>query len=443
MQLESRAFAAATLCVVVVAGVARAQDIHPERGESGHEGTQPVRIGGELVPLSRLLRHAMREAPALSVARAEVQLAQEAFGAAEPFLPNPTVSAGVGPRFGQGGATDTDVQATLQIPIEIAGQRPLRFDVARAARRTREMQLEQARWEVHQRIHAGYRAALVARRRATLAREIAHFQDDLAEIARRRVEAGEAAPLQLSLAEAEAAQAHQRAIATLQAYREACLLLAEVAGWSATQPPEPVGEPDAPREAPALARLLELARAHNPVLDVRRAAVGEAQSRVALADREAWPTPSVGAQYSREGAPNGGTPEDSILGVLTLPIPVFQRNQAERAGTAARLDVALAERDALSVVLAARLERLRTAVNAAVARVAAYGENILPRFAENMRLLRRAFELGEIDLLQLSVALERFLAIQIEALDAYVDHATAVAALEAEIGAELWTRRAP
>ena len=40
-------------------------------------------------------------------------------------------------------------------------------------------------------------------------------------------------------------------------------------------------------------------------------------------------------------------------------------------------------------------------MNAAVARVQAYGEEILPRFAENMRLLRRAFELGEIDLLQL------------------------------------------
>jgi cobalt-zinc-cadmium efflux system outer membrane protein len=183
--------------------------------------------------------------------------------------------------------------------------------------------------------------------------------------------------------------------------------------------------------------LLELAHAHNPVLDVRRAAIAEARLRASLADREAWPTLSVGAQYSREGAPGGGTPQDSILGTLSFPIPSFQLNQAERAASAARLEVALAERDALRSVLAARLEALRTGVNAAVARVSAYGEDILPRFAENMRLLRRAFELGEIDLLQLSVALERFLSVQIEALDAYVDYASAIAALEAEIGAEL------
>jgi len=431
-----RAFTAA---IFLLAGTAHAQDIHPERGEPGHEGTEPVRIDGVPVSLERVLHHAMRSAPALSVARAEVGLAGEELGAAAPFLPNPIVSGGAGPRFGQDGATGLDAVAGLQIPIEIAGQRPLRFEVARAARRTRELRLEEARWDVHQRVHAAYRAALVARRRAQLAREIAHFQDDLVAIARRRVEAGEASPLQLSLAQAEAAQANQRAIATLQTYREACLLLAELSGWDAERPPEPVGAFDAARQAPSLAALLELARAHNPALDVRRAAVDEARARVSLADREAWPTPSIGAQYTRESAPGGGAPEDVVLGVLNLPLPIFELNQAERAASAARLEVALAERDAFSRVLAARLERLRTAVDAAVARVSAYGEDILPRFEENMRLLRRAFELGEIDLLQLSLALERFLSIQIEALDAYVDYAAAVAALEAEIGAELWS----
>lgn len=436
MHLELRAVALAAACAVALVATARAQDIHPDP-EHARDETEPVRIGGALVPLPRLLRHAMRAAPALAVARARVGLADEALGAAAPFLPNPTLSAGAGPRFGANGAVDVDVQAGLQVPIEIAGQRPLRFALARAARRTRRMQLEQTRWEVHQRVHAGYRAALVERERATLARRIAHFQEDLVEITRRRVEAGEAAPLQLRLAEAEAAQARQRAIAALQSYREACLRLAEVSGWSASEPPEPVGQPDAPRPAPPLSRLLELARAHNPVLDVRRAAIDEARARLALADREAWPTPALGVQYARESAPEGGTPEDSVVGVLTIPLPLFAQNQAERAASAAQLEVALAEHDAIVSVLSARLEALRTAVDAAVARVSAYGRDILPRFADNLQLLRRAFEIGEIDLLQISLALERFLSIQSEALDAYVDYATAMAALEAEIGAEL------
>ena len=36
-----RAFTAA---IFLLAGTAHAQDIHPERGEPGHEGTEPVRI---------------------------------------------------------------------------------------------------------------------------------------------------------------------------------------------------------------------------------------------------------------------------------------------------------------------------------------------------------------------------------------------------------------
>lgn len=435
MQLGARAAAVIAYGLAALAVDARAQTIRGTEGEEREE-VEPVGLGGIRVPLARLLRHAMREAPAIAVARAQMQLADEAFGAADPLLPNPTISAAAGPRFGQGGATDADVEVSLEVPVEIAGQRPARFDVARAERHTREQALQQARWEVHQRVHAGYRMAILARERATLARRIARFRRELVEIARRRVDAGESAPLELRLAEAEAAQAEQRAIAALQSYRRACLALAEVAGWSARRPPEPLGAPEAALRAPPLERLLELARAHDPVLGVRRAAVDAARARLALADREAWPTPSLGARYEREGAP-GGIAQDSVLAVVTVPIPAFERNQAERARSAAELDVATAEHEARIAVLAARLEGLRTAVDAAVARVAAYGDDILPRFAETLQQLRRAFELGEIDVLQLSVALERFLSIQLEALDAYADYANAVAALEAEVGVEI------
>ena len=74
-----------------------------------------------------------------------------------------------------------------------------------------------------------------------------------------------------------------------------------------------------------------------------------------------------------------------------------------------------------------RLERLRTAVNAAAERVQSYGSDILPRFEENLTMLRRSFELGEIDLLRVSVA-----------LGAHVDYFAAVAALEAQVGEEIW-----
>ena len=126
------------------------------------------------------------------------------------------------------------------------------------------------------------------------------------------------------------------------------------------------------------------------------------------------------------------------MGLFAIDIPSLALNQAERARTSAQRDVARASRDALSAVIEVRLERLRGAVDAAADRVQSYGSDILPRFEENLTMLRRAFDHGEIDLLRVSLALERFLGVQREALSAHVDYVVAAAALEAQVGAEIW-----
>jgi len=399
-----------------------------------------ITLGGDPVSLEALLAHAERRAPALAVAEAEVDLAEADFGVAEPLLPNnATLQAGLGPRLASNtNAADLNVHVQLFQRFEIAGQRPLRFDVARAARETRERGLEGSRWQVHQQINAGYRGALAARRRAELTRWLAVFAAQLVEIARRRAEAGDVAPLIQRVAEADAAQAEQHAVAAFQTYRDACLSLAEIAGWPVASPPEPIGDLPAPRRPPTLAALTELARGHNPELLIRRAAVEEAELRVDLAHRDAWPDPQLGVRYGYEGAPGGGIPEHVIMGMLRIEVPSFDLNQATVARSSAERRVAEARRDALSSMIEVRLERLRTAVDAAAQRVQSYGSDVLPRFEETLTMLRRAFELGEIDLLGVSMALERFLSVQQQALGAHVDYFAALAALEAQVGEEIW-----
>ncbi|HEY6724373.1 MAG TPA: TolC family protein, partial [Polyangiaceae bacterium] len=62
---------------------------------------------------------------------------------------------------------------------------------------------------------------------------------------------------------------------------------------------------------------------------------------------------------------------------------------------------------------------------------------ILPTFEKNLELLQKAFELGEIDILQVLVAQERFLDAQQDALQAFADYYGSWAELEAAVGAEL------
>lgn len=157
-----------------------------------------------------------------------------------------------------------------------------------------------------------------------------------------------------------------------------------------------------------------------------------------LADREAWPRPSLGVQYRREGNPTTEGAYDIVMGVVSIPIPSFQLNQGERARARADVTVAEAELDASRRLLDGQIAEARSEVVAAAARTRAYGTEILPRFEENLTLLRRSFELGEIDILALSTGRERFLRIQSDALDAQQDYFVALAGLERVVGVDLW-----
>lgn len=331
-----------------------------------------------------------------------------------------------------------DVQASITQQFFVAGERGLRLTAADRQRDLTDAEIEQLRWAVHCDVHAGFHRALVQRDRALLAARVQTFQEELLRIVERQIRAGETAGLTLRLTQAEVAQARQAAVAATQAYLGARLQLAQLAGWPVARPPVPVGAVDAPREPPALDLLLATARRQLPALRVREAVVGEARARAALADRQAWPQPTVGVQYQREGNPAPESPYDIVMGVLSVPIPSFQRNQGERARSRADVRVAEAEAAAAFALLDGQVALAHSEVTSAARRLRSYGTEVLPRFEENLTLLRRAFELGEIDVLALSIGRERFLRIQSDALDAQLDYFVALANLERTVGVDLW-----
>lgn len=395
------------------------------------------------VSLCAMLAYADRHAPAVRVARTQLLRGEAAARGAAPLFPdNPQLSVGAGPRILADGTT-VDLQASLQQRLEVAGERGLRLEVAERLQERLEAELDQVRWEVHRNVHAAFQDTLVARERAQAAERLLEFQEQLSEIASRRFEAGAVSPLVVRIAEGETAQARVSLIAAEQAYQAARLRLAELAGWPAENPPEPAETLDPPREAPPLDRTVEFAARQQPVLRTLAASIAEAEARVELADREAWPEPAIGVQVVREGAGAGSSglgaaSETVVLGTLSVPIPLWRRNQGDRAAARAELAIASAQANAFAQRLGARLARAKSAVDAAARRVAAYGEEILPSFEENLRLIRRAYELGEIDILEVSVARERFLRTQTQALDAYADYFRAAAELESAVGADLW-----
>ncbi len=391
------------------------------------------------VSLEELLTFADANAPRLAVIRSTRGIADAAHVAASPLLPaNPEISAGVGPRYGISG-TGVDADVSLSQRLYIAGERGRRRAAAKRFGELTEAEIDQVRWAVHCDVHAAFHRALVMRERARLAERVLAFQEDLLRVVQGQVNAGNVSPLMLRLAQAEVAQAKQALVGAQQALLVSRIQLAQLAGWPVKHPPDPRGALDVPTDPPPFETLVATAQAHLPVLRTREAAIREADARVAAARREVFPQPSLGVQYRHEGNPTAEGPYDIVLGTLAFTIPSFQTNQGERAFARARVGVARAEQAATLALLDGQIAQAQSEVAAAAQRVRSYGSEILPRFEENLGLLRRSFELGEIDMLSLLIGRERFLKIQSDALDTYLDYFVALANLERIVGVELWT----
>lgn len=393
---------------------------------------------GDTVSLEKMLAFAEEHSPVLTVAKSTRSRAEAARAAAAILLPsNPEVSVAAGPRIGLSG-TGVDIEASLMQQLQIAGERGKRLAVADAVGALTEAEIAQIRWGVHCDVHAAFHRALVENERLLLAARVVTFQTDVLRVVERQISAGEAAPLALRLAQAEVAQSRQTLVAAQQTFLAARIRLAQLAGWPVRSPPMPTGGVDGPREPPSIDRLMALANDNLPNLRSATARVRDAEARTELATREAWPRPSVGVQYRREGNPTTEGAYDIVLGVLSIPIPSFQLNQGERAAAQAQLTVSRAELEATRRLLEGQVAESRSEVDAAATRTRAYGVEILPRFEENLTLLRRSFELGEIDILALSTGRERFLRIQSDALSAQQDYFVALAGLERVVGIDLW-----
>jgi cobalt-zinc-cadmium efflux system outer membrane protein len=395
------------------------------------QNTTPVSLGA-------VLAHADEHAPRMLVARAEVERGQAAVDAASVVLQrNAIAGAAAGPRIAEG-ARAVDFTVRLAQPIEIAGERKQRRETAAKSQELAGNELRETQWLVHREVHAAFHTALVARERWHVVKKLLVSTEELHSVAERRLEAGDISPLQVRLADAELAQARQKSIAAERGYRSAQLELAELSGWPPDPLPEPAGDLDEPKRSPLVRDLLSLALQQHPGIAARATAVEEAEARMRLENREGWPEPILGVIYTRESLPNVRIHEHIIQGTIALPIPFSQRNQQGRADARAALAVRQAEQQAFGQALRARLTRAAMAVDADANRIAAYGTEILPAFEGNLSQLRRAFELGEVDLLQVLVARERLLRIQQDALTAHQDYYRDVAALEAEVGTEVW-----
>lgn len=312
------------------------------------------------------------------------------------------------------GQSDTrDWGISVRQSLDISGGSFVRARAASSRIDAAGARIEDARRLVTREVQLGFVNLVLADQRQRLLDSAATLGERLADITRRRLEAGELTLLDANAAVIEAARQRSAAGRATADWVEARATL----GRLLALPPDSIAEgrglpslPDALTTSPA--SLLPMALAGRPDLLAARRELDGARQDQRAARSTLIPILDIGWAWAREGA-------DARLGglIVGLRLPVFQRAQGARGEATAAL--AAREADQRAIEQEVRAEVLAAAARYARARESAtrFDTEILTAADENVRLSERALEEGELGIRDVVVLRSLALAARLEHLD--------------------------
>lgn len=402
-------------------------------------GVEPPAPDVTELTLEQLFAYADANAPAVLAARAHAEISGADVVAARIRVPeNPEISFGVGGRTTAAG-TGFEFEVAVEQRLEVAREPAYRLAAANRWQEFATALVDEVRWSVHVEVHRLFVDLLLVAERRAQAERFVEFSESLLRVADRQVEAGESAPLILLIARADLEHTRAAVVEAEQMDSALRARLAAVIGWPDSSTPDVVGTLPEVLPAPDAGILESRLLARHPSLRSRDLNIVAAHAQFELERRDARPEPTFGVAYGREAAP-GPEPEANIWMVsVGIPIPVWRRNQAGRVRASAQLDAATAERHRTERALLGQLHEATVALDAAADLVGVYDAGVVPTLEENLELLQRAYELGEVDIHVLSQTRERLLQATGSFIDARVLYFETVAALEGLVGDDPWS----
>jgi cobalt-zinc-cadmium efflux system outer membrane protein len=292
-------------------------------------------------------------------------------------------------------------------------------------------------------VKTGFYDLLLSESRFDLAQKSLELNNQLLLITKERLAAGDVAELDVNLAKVEVARSDARKIEAERELGPTRQRLLALMGTTSLTTLNIAGSPAARPLLPNAAELRKLALQHRPDLQAILAekAKGEAELSLAHAERIPNLTAGISLNYERTKTAIGGMEErntDYLIGLkLSLPIPVFDKNQAGVQEAQARKNSV----ESRHLYLTQNIER---EVDAAQARVASaekaltiYSKEILPQLTENLKLVQEAYRLGEVGIQAVIEEQKKFIEVNDAQLAALHSWNGAVARLEAAVGTEL------
>ncbi len=342
--------------------------------------------------------------------------------------PNPEISA-----LMEDTRSNTRV-TTLQLnqPIELGGKRAARIEAATKGRTVAEAELTARKTEIRADVITTFFDVLIAQERLDLAQSLTGLSQRASDTAKRRVLAGKVSSVEET--KAKIAEANVR-IELMQA--ESTLAMARkrlTAFWGNPLPQFALALGDA-GSMPHLPELADLQKRLATAPQIRRAQA-EIEHRQALAKLEKTRgipdlTVSLGARHNEELGLN-----QAILGI-SIPLPVFDRNQGNQLAAARQADKAREELMATEFRLSSELAQTHARLVAARQQAETLQQDVLSGSTNAFEAVTRGFELGKFNFLDVLDAQRTLFQAKTKFLQALAEAHRASAELERIIGGDV------
>ena len=320
----------------------------------------------------------------------------------------------------------------LNLPVELGGKRAARTKAAEKSREQAQAQLAELQATVRANVAAAYFDVLTAQERLVLARDSAALAKSSTDTVSKRVAAGKVSPVEESKARVAEAGVRVELAQAASEQRNALSRLFALLGRIDAPYTVLEGKAENLPSVPSLADLQPLISSAPGVVLARI----EVDRRKALSDLEQSKrvpdvTVSVGMQRSNE------TQRNVLLFGVSVPLPVFDRNQGNLLEALKLEDKARDELQAASVRLHSEVAQARERLSTITAEVQSLQQDVLPGAKSAYDAATIGFENGKFNFLEVLDAQRTYFTAKSQYLKALGEAHRAAADIDRLLGASM------
>jgi len=385
----------------------------------------------ETITLEEVVARVLLHNPELKVFSLE-QRAKEARALQSGLLPNPRLTVEVENVAGSGGFSGFNRSETtmrLSQLVELGDKRAARMRASSHALDFSSRDYEVKRIDVLTRAQKAFIDLLRAERQVELNNELLALAEKSLAAVSERVRAGKVSPIEKTRAEIEFSAAKMEVERGLNERLAAGRNLAVI--WGETQPPyrRPLGDLERFDSVPALETLRQRMD-QSPDLELWAMELVRRQAAVDLELARATPDVSLEAGYRRLEE----THDNALLFGISIPLPLFNRNQGSIAEARHRLARAEAQQAALAIDLNHRLALAHQALTLAHAEVLSLRAEVVPGAERAYQAMTEGYRFGKFDFLEVLDSQRTLFQVRLKYLQALVNYHKAVADVERLVG---------